>query len=271
MRIEQFNPEPICLIPYRKLDNDNVVRDHEYPVFECRASGLPEGIEAIVCTSDLQGVHSSPASKQNILSGVHVASSLRQYFELHEYANPQKTLAVLAGDFYTELNLGGRGGFGYADEVWQAFASAFGHVVGVAGNHDDFRLTLRDGYPNLHLLHDEDRRSCGLKIDGIGGIIGHSTKLPMRHSEAAFTAMFHRQFGAQLDILVMHDNPERFDPFFSGLSQLAVGTSSPPVIIFGHRKLREPLRELENGVQLLSVNERVVILTRVSSSSKDLD
>ncbi|MDP4287277.1 MAG: hypothetical protein Q8922_05010 [Bacteroidota bacterium] len=35
-----------------------------------------------------------------------------------------------------------------------------------------------------------------------------------------------------------------------------------PLAVFGHRKQPEPLIGLTNGVQLLSVNERVVIVRR---------
>jgi hypothetical protein len=260
MHIEDFKSEPIFSIPYRGIDTDGIIRDHEYPVFECHASGLPEGIEAMVCTSDLQGMYYSESRKKNELAGIHVAEEMALFLEIERKIDPKRTLAILAGDFFCQPDLSGRGGFGFVDEVWYAFASAFGYVAGVTGNHDNFRTNFQKVISNSHLLHDEARHTQELIIAGIGGIIGQSTKRPLRHAEEDFKAMFYRNLATRPDILILHENPESFDPSFAHLSKLGTNPATSPLIVFGHRKLPEPLIELGNGMQLLNVNERVVII-----------
>lgn len=268
MRIEHFNTEPMFEIPYRGIDADGIIRDHTYPVLECRASGIPDGIKAIVCTSDLQGLYYSDNNKKGILAGIHVAEELAIFLEVERGINPKETLVILAGDFFCEPNLGGRGGFGYVDEVWYAFADRFGQVVGVAGNHDDFKDNFPSNSSNISLILNGTITVEGLTIAGISGIIGNSKKRPYRYSEQEFYSMTSDITQHLPDIIVLHQNPDEFDREWKQFLSLKINDCKQLLCVCGHRKRNIAFSELPNGLQLLNVHEKekVAILSNILRS-----
>lgn len=101
---------------------------------------LPDGLSAIIITSDLQGREhfKHQTGPQLRLLGEWLPQVLADSI-LPGISLPAGRIGVLlAGDFYTVSSLDKRGGSGDVDSVWQAFGEHFDWVVGVAGNHDTF-------------------------------------------------------------------------------------------------------------------------------------
>ncbi len=151
-----------------------------------------------------------------------------------------------------------RGGYGAVASVWQAFAERFAWVAGVAGNHDD-----TDGVADLdraHLLDGDVVELDGIRIGGVGGIIGNKPK-PGRRPEAKQLALVDRVLDAGIDILVVHEGPHGGD-HQPGSDVLRATIEAAPVAlaICGHDHWREPLAAYDGG-QVLNVDSRVVVLT----------
>lgn len=172
---------------------------------------------------------------------------------------------LLAGDFYTVPALDRRGGTGDVKDVWWAFADAFDWVVGVAGNHDTFGEDPNDApqfYSKKLNYLDESRVVMGdLRIAGLGGIIGNPRK-PRRRTDEAYVRALEALLQQPTDVLLTHDGPNAHVDGYRGSSIVreTVERLRPTLVVRGHAHWREPLVELESGVQVLNVDARVVIL-----------
>jgi len=127
---------------FHTLAYRNVVPRHgivtvHLPILRATVDHLPDGLEAIVATADLQGrglerEDGGPAP----LLGELLAEELEALAKLGEIPSPDVTGVILAGDLYSRPELDCRGGSGDVRVVWDAFARNFRWVAGVAGNHD---------------------------------------------------------------------------------------------------------------------------------------
>ena len=143
-----------------------------------RASWIPEELDGIVVTADLQGIVPHPLTQEPELMGLAVVDQLVDLYLDGLIPSPSRLAAVLAGDFFALADI--RGGFGCVAEVWQVFATQFAQVIGVAGNHDDVRQVSR----GQGALLDGDWVTMGpLCVGGIGLMVGHSIK-PGRRADA---------------------------------------------------------------------------------------
>ena len=73
-------------------------------------------------------------------------------------------------------------------DVWMAFGREFAWVAGVPGNHDMFGANVHPSPPlsgNLHYLDNGHVSLDGLRIVGLGGIIGNPRR-PHRRSDEDF-------------------------------------------------------------------------------------
>ena len=109
-----------------------------------RVRGLPESLDAIIATSDLQGIVHDPRTRESTLLGVAVAELLEELAFDAVLPPAQRTGVIMAGDMYSVPAANERGGFGSVASVWEAFAGPFAWVIGVAGNHDDVNDVRRD-------------------------------------------------------------------------------------------------------------------------------
>ena len=99
-----------------------------------KVDSLPEGLEAVVLTSDLQGVVSSwRDGGANVLVGVEVAGELAELADARKIPALENTGIVFAGDLYSAPAGDKRGATG---DVREAFSELNRWVVGVPGNHD---------------------------------------------------------------------------------------------------------------------------------------
>ena len=274
MRILELETKPIAELAFLNAGRGpGQYYEDILPVELAWVDQLPDGVVAIVVTSDLQGREhfKHQTGPQLRLLGEWLPQLLAESI-LPELSLPAGRIGVfLAGDFYTVPALDKRGGSGDVTSVWQAFGQHFSWVVGVAGNHDTFGDHAKP--PNfrepLHFLDKSSVNVDGLTIAGISGIVGNLDK-PWRKSEEEFEEYIFSLQSAEPDVVLMHDGPGIPELGYRGSSRMleAVSFLSKPLIIRGHAHWKQALAELPTGLQILNVDARVVILqsSRVRSS-----
>jgi len=267
MRILSIKPEPIVEIPFLNAGRGpGGFYEDRLPVQEAVVDRLPDGVSAIIATADLQGrerFQDGPEGQPRLL-GEALPSRLATDVLPALGLSGDRIGVLLAGDLYTVPALDRRGGSGDVTDVWRAFGDEFSWVVGVAGNHDTFgpdpNAPPRFSRP-LHYLDDDRVDIDGLKIAGLGGIIGNPRR-PRRRSEQQYTECLEALLRHQTDILITHDGPN--DPVQglrgSPLIREVVERLRPSLVVRGHAYWRQPLSQLSGGVQVLNVDRRVVVL-----------
>lgn len=242
------------------------------PVQCAYVSWLPEGLDALLVTSDLQGYDSVlvPPEQRRLL-GVVMAEACLEAAARGLMPPAAATGVVLPGDYWARPKLKRRGGIGDVDEVWEAFGTGFRWVVGVAGNHDHFDGEWRPGEAfgardELHVLDGDEVELDGLRIGGVSGIIGEPRKKkPFQREKRVQKAMIRERLAASPDILVLHEGPSLLHRGFRGrksIRKALLGAESQPLVVCGHKNWRTPLGELEGGMQVLNVDSRAVVLVR---------
>jgi 3',5'-cyclic-AMP phosphodiesterase len=179
--------------------------------------------------------------------------------------DPRQVGALLAGDFYTVPALDKRGGTGDVSEVWKEFRQWFAWVAGVAGNHDLFgheKKVQPDRFDRMHFLEGDIAEVNGLRIAGLGGIIGKPTK-PQRRTEEDYSRTLSSLLRGHPDILLMHDGPDGCQHAQPGNSMMRnlLQEEPPGLVIRGHSHWANPFAEFPCGLQVLNVDARVVVLT----------
>lgn len=220
------------------------------PVLRGVVDGLPEELEGLVLTSDLQGVAPDDEGRLELCS-VAVVEALTM-LELDGVIPPLASCgAVLAGDLYSVPDATKRGGFGDVSLAWRAFTERFAWVAGVAGNHDDVRRLPREAT----LLDGEVRELSGLRVGGVGLVCGSASK-PGRREEADQLAAIELVTERRPDVFVLHEGPpgdedQRGHPAIP----LAAGLT-----VCGHVHWERPWHRHARG-DLLNVDGRVVVLS----------
>lgn len=270
MKITHFHPEPIESLPFLNAGTGIL------PYFEDRLSvhhaivdQLPDGLSAIVVTADLQGRESVPGTASlpaRLLGEVMPQLLIERVFPLLDLEDPSRVAAFLAGDFYTLPGLEKRGGTGDVSRVWQAFSEHFAWVAGVAGNHDLFgpkQETRPERHPSMHYLDGDVVELAGLRIGGIGGIIGSPLK-PQRRDESNYFQTLERILSQKVDVLITHEGPCGTEKGQRGDFRIrdTLEQHAPRLVIRGHKHWPHPLAQFPSGLQVLNVDKRVVILTK---------
>lgn len=269
MRITSFENVPVLEIPFLNAGRgpgDFFV--DRLPVHLGQVTGLPEELDALIATADLQGretFQEAMGGPIRLLGEVlpeRLAADILPALNL----SPARTGVILAGDFFTVPNLDRRGGSGDVSSVWQAFARQFKWVAGVAGNHDLFGHSpapARRISANSHYLDAELVTLDGLSIAGIGGIVGNPEK-PHRSTEKDLVEQIERLSVSAPRLFVMHDGPD--DPVRgqrgSPVIRQALERVEPTLLVRGHAHWNEPCAVLSNRTQVLNVDCRVAILRR---------
>ncbi|MED4568958.1 metallophosphoesterase [Brevibacillus agri] len=122
-------------IPYLAAGSgDKGVIPSWLPIFFGEMAHMPNGCDAVIVTSDLQGVTEAESKEQALLGEV-LPAFVTLLLQIEKPSvRPERTLVLLCGDLYADPLK--RGSSGDPLAVWTAFQREFGHVVGVAGNHD---------------------------------------------------------------------------------------------------------------------------------------
>lgn len=252
IRIANINPEPIAQLRYMNARSGGGSEVTRLEILRADVGPLGDELDAIVCCSDLQGV------LRGELLGVAVAEHLAELAEARVLPPAARTGIVLAGDLYSVPDASKRGGFGDVSDVWVAFAERFAWVAGVAGNHDDMTNTLRLG-ARIHVLDGDTVVVDGLRIGGVGGIIGNKNK-PGRRDEDDQLQRILAVVEQRCDIVVLHEGPHGDDGQRGNEEiRLAVETGEVPLTVCGHAHWHEPLAAHAHG-QILNVDARVVVL-----------
>lgn len=177
---------------------------------------------------------------------------------------PGRALALLAGDLYAAPQADQRGATGDVRPVWEAFSATFASVAGVNGNHDTFGEQSAADFAHhagVQLLDGEVRTLLGLRVGGVGGIVGKPTK-PNRKSEAHFQDLLARVLRGGADVVLLHQGPDGPGERGSPTVRTAIeAVEAPPLVAFGHCHWAVPFYEVGRR-QLLNVDGRVVVLRR---------
>ncbi|MGH8001072.1 MAG: metallophosphoesterase family protein [Brasilonema sp.] len=264
--ITSISERPIHQIPFITHSPNGIGTVHRVlPVLLAKVDSLPDGLEAIIATSDLQGV--DPINHR--LLGHLVCEELANLAKLGKIPSPQTTGVILAGDLYAKIDK--RGGVGDVREVWQAFSRRFRWVTGVGGNHDSIGKTPQEiqAFQNRQGIHYLDGNlTCldGIRIAGISGIIGKKTK-PFRRPEEDFRELIQELLNELPDILILHEGPNDAEARLTGNESIRaeLTTGSNLLVICGHSHWRVPMTAMPKGVQVLNVDTRVVVMAKMKS------
>lgn len=245
------------------------------PIHRCVVEALPEGLDAIVVTADLQGRelhktwrHGGSFTTPPRLLGEVLPQQFREAILPAVGVADGRIGAILAGDFYTVPQLDKRGGTGDVTSVWQSFSDWFEWVVGVAGNHDSFGESARPRVSSRAIYLDATTSLVdGLRFAGLGGIIGNPER-HMRRSEDAYCTAIEELLFLEPDVLVVHDGPNFPELKQRGSDRVRrqLEEFGPKLCIRGHAHWDEPLVMLDGGTQVLNVDARVAILVPDSAA-----
>lgn len=238
------------------------------PIHHARVDHLPQGLDAIIVTADLQGrerFQESQGGPIRLLGEVLPQRMVEEVLPELKIRDPSRVAALLAGDFYTVPALDKRGGTGDVSSVWRAFGDAFSWVAGVAGNHDMFG-EKKDAPPrfprHMYYLDGESVELQGLRLGGLGGIIGNPER-HQRRSEEDFLFALELLLEESPDVLLMHDGPRGTQPRQQGSVRVRdlITESQVSLVVRGHSHWDEPFIQYDNGTQVLNVDARVVVLS----------
>lgn len=265
MMVIEIEQRPFHSVPYTAPDGMPRLQRHELPLIRAEVDALPEGVEVLVCTADLQG-REAPGGR---LLGELLIDHLILLAEKGILPPPKRMGVLLCGDLYARTDLDRRGGNGDVRPVWRAFARHFRWVAGVAGNHDHFGASPKDlesfcQEVGIHYLDGHCVDIDGLRVAGIGGIMGNPRR-PFRRAGTEFLNLLQGLLEHHPDILLLHEGPSGNHAATSRGNAEVRGTlekSRPLLCVFGHGHWQAPLDILASGSCLLNVDARVVVLQR---------
>ncbi|MGL4609879.1 MAG: metallophosphoesterase family protein [Trueperaceae bacterium] len=265
MAILELETKPFHRIQFMNAGKRGGTVSEMLPLLRGRVDKLPDGLEALLLTSDLQGVVNVWQPRGTRLLGEALATEYAMLAEEGTVPWPEKTGVILAGDFYSAPGGDERGASGDVRAVWQAFAERFRWVVGVEGNHDRFGTSKeRDALmrlPNVHLLENDVVKLDNIVIAGVSGIIGDPSK-PARRDEVEFVAALELVLEESPDILILHQGPNGHkQQRGSDLVREILLLQPPKLTVCGHVHWEEPLARMGEDSQVLNVDSRAVLLT----------
>ena len=264
IRIAAIDDEPLAELHYLNAARRGGTEVCRLRIERAWTASLPDGLDAIVATSDLQGIVPSPSrGGEATLLGVAVAELLDELAFDDVLPLAQRTGVLLAGDLYSVPEANRRGGHGDVSEVWRAFAERFAWVVGVAGNHDDLaRVRLGEA---VHALDGDVVQRDGQRIGGVGLIAGNPGKVGRRALDDQL-ASIELVAGSRVDILLLHEGPcgEDDQPGSAPIRAL-VEAHTVPLTVCGHVHWGRPLA-VHAGGQILNVDTRVIVIQQADPS-----
>ncbi len=276
MRIVSFYSQPLATVAFLNAPKRGSEPVKEsLPILRAVVEGLPVGLDALLVTGDLQGAGMENDDARRLL-GVTLADRCATLSQEGKLPAVDCTGVILAGDLYSSLEAKKRGESGDVREVWRAFRDkGFRWVAGVAGNHDRFGTVQEQaafaGEEGISLLDCAVQDLDRLPIGGIGGAIGPRGKegCVERNDYLEYLHLLLDEDPPQL--LVLHDSPQgdADQPGKPEISELLAGLNMPLLVVSGHIGWERPLHELGNGVQILNVEKRAVVLTSCCDCSKE--
>jgi 3',5'-cyclic-AMP phosphodiesterase len=266
MRVLEIADRSIHRIQFLNAAKGGGAESQTLPILAGRVDRLPDGLDALLVTSDLQGVVRALSDKTTRLLGEELVDVYVNLAAQGLVPAPERTGVLLAGDLYAAPNGDQRGASGDVRSVWQAFARSFRWVAGVEGNHDRFGTNAEKlamiSQPNIHLIDYGTIALETLRIGGVSGIMGDPAK-PGRRDTKEFLAVLEVTLEAQPDLLLLHQGPtgaavQLGDAQVTGL----MGRYESMLTICGHVHWEQPLADLNPSMQVLNVDCRAIVLTR---------
>ncbi|MBD2610395.1 MAG: hypothetical protein FWK04_18370 [Nostoc sp. GBBB01] len=265
MHIISISNSPIHQIPYlTAASGGSGVIERDLPVLLGEVDYLPNNLEAIIITSDLQGID---PKNQQLLSYL-VIEELEILAENGKIPSLKNTGIILAGDLYAEVNRRG-GVVGDIREIWQAFNRQFCWVAGVAGNHDSLgntqeEIQLFKQNSSIYYLDGDIRRNGELSLAGISGIIGKKIK-PFRRPEKEFIKAIRELTKQSPDILILHEGPDYPEGKLAGKESIRkelekINLTKNLLVICGHSYWKIPAIALANNIQVINADSRAIVL-----------
>ncbi|BDA69255.1 unknown protein [Rivularia sp. IAM M-261] len=272
MYILEISHKPIHQVRYLTVASGGVSLVEKYiPILIGEVDVLPNHLDAIIVTSDLQGI--DPKNQQ--LVGHLVLEELENLAEQQKIPSLKNTGVILAGDLYAEINKRS-GVVGDVREVWHAFRRQFRWVAGVAGNHDSFGTKEEDiqlfkQTKGIYYLDGEIAKNGELNIAGVSGIIGRPSK-PFRRRENDFIHEIRKLVKQAPDILVLHEGPDYPRHNLLGKSSIRleleeINKNTKLLVICGHSYWKIPMIVLKNGIQVVKSDSRVIVFVQKKSPS----
>lgn len=280
MRNVILHPRPSHKLKYLNAARGGGMEVVVLPFLFGTAEALPEGVDAVVVTSDLQGREflGSKDKPGRLLSEV-VAEELIERGDSLGLPDPSRVGVVLAGDLFARES--GRGGNGDIFPALRAFSEWFAWVVAVGGNHDDVGSwpITEDSWarlravPRLHFLDGHTVELGGVRISGVSGVEGDPQRAFRRPADD-FRGAIELVLLDRPELLVLHQGPH-----VDGVARKSSETvrealdhahPAPPLCICGHDPWETPVVQLPNGTQVLNVDHRVVVLRRDPQGPRSL-
>jgi Icc-related predicted phosphoesterase len=282
MRITDWKAKPIHEVPFLNARRGGgASEENVLAITTAKISDLPEPLEGLIFTADLQGRELLPPTNRQRraetyrlregrrLLGEVAAEHLRRLSGSGDLPPAHKLGIVLAGDFWAIPGCTRRGGLGKVGPVWSAFGGASRWVAGVLGNHDQYeheRPTQEAGpasEPRVALLDGELVELDGCRLGGVSGIIGDPHK-PRRKSERRFIELLEGILRGQPDIVVLHEPPEVLEGGCLGKAVVreCLLREPPTLVVCGHCHWPTPLQTLANGTQVCNVDSRMIVALR---------
>lgn len=251
----------LAFLRYRNAARGGGTETARLPIVVARAHGLPEALDALIATSDLQGIVPDPRTRKSTLLGCAVAETLEELAFDGALPPAARTGVLLAGDLYSVPGADKRGGHGDVAAVWRAFAERFAWVAGVAGNHDDVAMVAVG--EQVHVLDTTCVQLDGLRLGGVGLISGNPEKRG-RRAEDDQLARLELVAESGVDVLLCHEGPSGGSQQ-PGHSAIRAVLERTPVslTVCGHVHWDDPLARCGDG-QVLNVDARAVVLVRAS-------
>lgn len=261
MRLNSIEPTPFHSLSYWTSGPGGTPNQRELPFFHAKAEGLPDGIGSLVLLSDLQGreyLSENLAGTERLL-GEAVAEELSLLVGLGEI--PQISTVMVCGDLYDYPDCRKPGGTGPVEMVFLALSDVSRELIAVLGNHDTLvsqprlpaKITILDG--------NVITSSFGLRIGGLGGIVG-DPKRYNRRDEDTFIRDMELCTRKCPHILMLHQGPEDKERCRKGNPAItqSLEKSFSGLTLFGHTHWPDcPLIEIGDG-QALNLDAKVVVI-----------
>ncbi len=253
MRINRIETTPFDTLPYRASGRGEVRRE-TLPFFLAYSDQMPDGIDVIVATSDLQGREFD--EHQNRLIGEAVAERLKE----HELSGVigEVGAVFLSGDLYDSPTLHKLGSSGDVSDVHAAFNSLFPNVFAVHGNHDVVKTEPK----HTVVMDGNVVQLSNIRIGGVCGICGKPTK-NQRKTPEQYDELLTNVLVRQPHVVLLHQSPKGNNDSQIGHepTRELLEQSGSALIVSGHCHWEDMLCDIGKN-QILNVDSRVVVIIK---------
>jgi len=271
---------------YRDRARDGTVGVKRVPIMVFDADGLPPAVDAVMMTADLQG--SAGTDADPVLPLEALVPALDNHARNGEIPALDRTVAVLAGDFWARLDASKRGGEGDIRGAVRAVREAFLGVALIAGNHDWFGdhpsdLTAFGREHEIALASDRLVDVHGVRIAGVDGVVGDPARRSFRRPLAKFVAAVDQAARHRPDIVLLHQGPARGTDRRPEVPEIRAACLKfhGGLVVFGHtyEVYGDPnhpfareycMLDVRDDLQFVNATERVILAIRPEKGSPQM-